>query len=118
MKGLSVGGTAGVGLGHADQDVAFLDFGDFANNETSHSSWGGSGFSGGLYAGYQRPLGHRSSLYLRTGYRSRNLGHFNGRTDSTELTGHSKPVDNEGNDITFDFSGMYARLGFAFVVGR
>jgi len=118
IPGLSVGGTAGVGLGHADQQVDFHDALFPANDESSHSSWGGSGFSGGPFVGYAQALGHRSSLWLRTGWRSRDLGSFNGRTDSPQLTGHSKPVDNAGNDVQFDFSGAYARLGLAFVVGR
>jgi hypothetical protein len=118
VRGLSVGGTAGVALGHADQQVDFHDFVDPANDESSHSSWGGSGFSGGAFAGWRRPLGDRTSLFLRTGWRSRDLGAFNGRTDSAQLTGPSKPVDNAGNDVQFDFSGAYARVGVDFLTGQ
>ncbi|MGH2570320.1 MAG: hypothetical protein ACRDGR_03800, partial [bacterium] len=112
VRGLSVGGSAGVALGHADQQVNFHDFVDPLNDDSSHSSWGGSGFSGGAFAGWRKPLGDRTSLFLRTGWRSRDIGAFNGRTDSAQLTGPSKPVDNAGDDVQFDFSGAYARVGF------
>jgi hypothetical protein len=118
VRGLSVGGTAGVALGHADQQVDYRDFIDPLFDDSSHSSWGGSGFSGGAFAGWRKPLGDRTSLFLRTGWRSRDIGAFNGRTDSSQLTGPSKPVDNAGNDVQFDFSGAYARVGFDFLTGR
>jgi hypothetical protein len=118
VRGLSVGGTAGVSLGHADQQVEFRDFTSPANDESSHSSWGGAGFSGGAFAAWRRPLSDRTSLFLRAGWRSRDIGHFNGRTDSPLLTGPSKPVDNAGNDVEFDFSGAYARVGVELLTGR
>jgi hypothetical protein len=117
VVGLSVGGTAGIGIGNAEQASHYQDFVDPSNNENSFSDWDGTGFSGGAFVGYSLPLSHRTTVFARTGYRSRNLGKFWGTTQSDQLgDGPTEPVDNAGNPVEFDFSGAYARVGIALHV--
>jgi hypothetical protein len=82
--------------------------------------YNGSGFVGGLFAGFQHEFEAGPLVYFETGYRLRNLGEFEG-TFVDDLDEDIKPngvFTNLEEDPVGDinFSGFYVRAGFGFAL--
>lgn len=107
-----------MGFGTAKSEFHFRDFADPTNNFSGEGDWSGTGFVGGAFMGYRFGLSPLASLFLRGGYRYRNLGEFSGDSYRSDTgSGSGSPQDNAGNPLDFDFSGVYIRAGFGLGFG-
>jgi hypothetical protein len=118
-KGLFVGANSGVGLGSIAEFISFQIYGDPTNSFTDDISADGKGFIAGMFAGYEAQFKSGPILFLKLGYRFRNLGEFEGTARSPELGFYEgKVLNNAGVPIEFDLSGFYVVGGFGIALGK
>ena len=122
--GLFLGAQGGVGMASYEElQLETLVFGDSYNFSSTLQKYSGSGFVGGGFAGYQVELAPSLAIYVKGGYRLRNLGKLKGHYDpllTGEPSSHELRYRDSGGvirSVSFDFSGMYTTLGLSLSFG-
>ena len=117
--GLFVGGSMGVAFGTADSESRFRIYSEPEYDLDAESDFSGSGLSLGAFGGYQAAVGEAGLVFLKAGYRLRNLGEFDGDVCSPQSgCWDTEAQDNAGQALDFDFSGFFLECGLGFGVGR
>jgi hypothetical protein len=115
--GVFVGLNAGLGLGRAKETIHFHDFYTSGNDRDQFGNWGGVGFMGGVFAGYQESFSPTGSVFVRTWYQRADLGVFDQDTfDPQQSTYPSHPGDGS-KSLGTDLSGFGVAIGMAYEFG-
>ena len=120
-SGLYLGASAGTGKGTMTEDIGIRVVNGVNESLAASGDYDGSGFVGGIFAGFQYEFDSAPLVYAEMGFRLRNLGEFDGTfEDPDQLFG--EPRDGTPRDFDeealgdIDYSGFYIRagLGVAF----
>jgi len=121
--GLFASAEAGAAFGRLEES---FDYSSFAGDALAYKGhWEGTGFVGGLFAGYQHRLRGGFNLLAQTGYKFRNLGVLPGDRTITASTYSAYPTgttsgpirDSSGRALESDFSVFYVGLGVGWSFG-
>jgi hypothetical protein len=110
--GLYLGASGGYASGEYKESVDFRVFADASEDFQWASKYTGSGLSLGALAGYRFAVGRKVFLTGELEYKFRNLGTFDGSTNSPQFLDYEGPaLDNSGEELDFDFSGVSLEIG-------
>ena len=118
-NGLFVGINGGFSFGAYDCDFRVQIYDDPEGYYTQRTDASGKGLMGGIFAGYELNFTSGLQVFGKFGYRYRNLKTFSGYFSDSDGTKYTGVIDGGyGNDIDFDFSGLYLLVGLGFSFGR
>ena len=116
--GLHLGLGIGNGSGKISSGSSIVIFSDASYNSQAEGSWKGSNLTTEAFVGYRLHLAPALGLQFRGGYRFRKLGPFDGSIRSPQFGYAEGPyVNNEGESVEFDFSGIHLTAGLTIVLG-
>jgi len=117
-RGLFFGADVGVGFGTASSEFGFRDYAAPENDVDITGDWSGNGFVAGAFGGYQHEFSGGFVLHGKLGYQFQNLGEFDGGVSSPQFGSESgPPVNNTGQPMDTDFSGVQLMIGLGVVFG-
>ncbi|MCK4412653.1 MAG: hypothetical protein KAY32_03830 [Candidatus Eisenbacteria sp.] len=118
-RGLFLGASMGVAFGKANSETRFRVYSDSDYDLDVEGEFTGKGLSLGVFSGYQGRIGRTGLLFVKAGYRHRNLGEFDGEFCSPQVgCWDTEAQNNAGQALDFDFSGFYLAGGVGFALGR
>jgi hypothetical protein len=117
-RGWFFGGNVGLGLGKATSEAHFRDFTTPSNDIDATGDWDGNAPILGVFAGYEQTFPKGQLFFVRLGYQYQNLDVLDGIATSPQLGNRSgPPIDNAGQALETDFSGVQIAVGFGFAFG-
>ena len=117
-NGLFVGANGGFSFGGYDGKFTGIIYDDPAADYTAITSASGKGPMVGIFAGYELNFSSGLQIFGKFGYRYRNLKSFSGGTSDSDGDRWSHVItDSNGNNIEFDFSGLYLLVGLGISFG-